>query len=348
MTNVARRLTILACVVLALVAAGVSVFWLYGAGRLKSTVAILDSNWRAQGGVVSYQNFELSGFPLWFRVRVERPIVARPQSPSPWRWEGPTVRLRMSPFAPRGRARFPGEHKLDITMLGLPVALLVAAKDAEARYRDSRGETLYGVLGEELSVRVNDRPPLTVHGLDFEIVHFRDVIDHLKTSAHFAFELDDVMLPQGSLPEQFRSQKIDLARFKGDVMGPFEPSFKRAAATAWRDTGGTVEVSELELRWGPLNIVAVGTVALDENLQPLAALTATITGFNETIDALTTAGTIQQTEADSAKALLNLLAKPPRLLGGPPEIAVPITIQNQRLSLGPVALMTLPLVEWPD
>lgn len=348
MANVARRLTILACVILALVAGGVSMFWLYGAERLKATVAIWEAQWRAQGGEVSYQNFQLSGFPLWFRVQVDRPVLGRPQSPSPWHWEGPSVRLRMSPFAPRGRARFPGEHKLDITIVGVPVALLVAAKDAEARYRSSRGETLYAVHGEALSVRVNNEPPLTVHALDFEVVHLRDVVDHLKASARFAFELDDVMLPQGSLPEQFRSRKIDLARLKGEIMGPFERSFTRASATAWRDTGGTVEITALELRWGPLNVVAVGTVALDENLQPLAALTATITGFNETIDALRAAGTIQQNEADSAKALLTLLAKPPRLLGGPPEIAVPITIQNQRLSLGPVALMMLPPIAWPD
>jgi hypothetical protein len=348
MANVARRLTILACVVLALVAIGVSVFWLYGAERLKVTVAAWEANWRAQGGEVSYQNFELSGFPLWFRVQLDRPVLGRPQSPSPWRWEGPTVRMRMSPFAPRGRSRFPGEHKLDITVLGVPVALLIGAKDAEARYRNSRGETLYAVVGEELSVRVNDEAPLTVHALDFQVLHFRDVLDHLKASARFAFELDDVMLPQGSLPDQFRSQKIDLARLKGDVMGPFQPSFTRAAATAWRDTGGTVEITALELRWGPLNVVAVGTVALDENLQPLAALAATVTGFNETIDALTATGAIQKSEADSAKALLNLLAKPPRLLGGPPEIAVPVTVQNQRLSLGPVALMMLPPIQWPD
>lgn len=348
MANVARRLTILACVVLALVAIGVSVFWLYGAERLKTTAAIWDANWRAQGGEISYQNFELSGFPLWFRVRVERPIVARPQSSSPWRWEGPAVRLRMSPFAPRGRARFPGEHKLDITMLDVPVALLIAAKDAEARYRSNRGGTLYAVLGEKMSVRVNEGAPLTIDHLDFEVVQLRDALDHLKPSARFAFELDDVVLPQGSLPEQFRSRKIDLARLKGEVMGPFTPSFTRAAATAWRDLGGTVEIAGLELRWGPLNVVAVGTMALDENLQPLAALTATVTGFNETIDALTAAGTIQRNEADSAKALLNMLAKPPRLLGGPPEIAVPVTIQNQRLSLGPVALMMLPPIEWPD
>ena len=38
--------------------------------------------------------------------------------------------MRMSPFAPRGRALFPGKHKLDITVFGAPVTLMIEAKDA--------------------------------------------------------------------------------------------------------------------------------------------------------------------------------------------------------------------------
>ena len=64
MTNIARRLTILACVVLVLVAAGLSAFWLYGAERLKQTVANIEGNWRAQGGELFYENFRLDGFPM--------------------------------------------------------------------------------------------------------------------------------------------------------------------------------------------------------------------------------------------------------------------------------------------
>lgn len=348
MANVARRLTILACVVLALVAGGVSAFWLYGAERLKETVAILDAHWRAQGGEISYDNFRLNGFPMWFRIQVDNPVVALPHANSPWRWQGPPVRMRMSPFAPRGRTLFPGKHHLDLTVLGRPVSLAINAGDAEGRYRGRASESSYAVLGETLSVSVNGQPPLTVDHLDFAVTRLHGVTDHLKPSARFAFEIDNVLLPPGSLPEQFRSRPIDLALLRGKVLGPFTPDFNRAAATAWRDLGGTVEIDSLELRWGPLKLVAVGTMALDENLQPLAALTATVTGFNETIDALTATGAIQKKEADAAKALLALLAKPPRLLGGPPEIAVPVTIQNQRLSLGPVALMMLPPIEWPD
>lgn len=348
MVNIARRLTILACVVLVLVAVGLSAFWLYGAERLKQTVANIEGNWHAQGGELSYENFRLDGFPMWFRIRVDKPVVGLPQARSPWHWEGPPVRMRMSPFAPRGRILFPGAHKLVITVFGAPVTLTIDAKSAEGRYRGRTSEARYEVVGDTLNVAINGQPPLNVRALDFEVTQIRGVTGHLKPSARFSFEIDDVTLPAGSLPEQFRSRPIDLALLQGQVLGPFTPDFNRAAATAWRNVGGTVEVESVELRWGPLKLVAVGTMALDENLQPLAALTATITGFNETIDALASTGAIQKNEADSAKTLLGLLAKPPRLLGGPPEITVPVTIQNQRLSMGPVALMTLPSIEWPD
>lgn len=348
MANVARRLFILACVVVTLVAVGVTAFWLYGAGRVETAIAILESDWRSQGGEISHENFRVSGFPLWFRAQVDKPVVGMPQSRAPWRWEGPPVRVRMSPFAPRGRAQFPGRHRLDLTVLGVPVTLAIEGRDAEARYRGRASEALYAVMGEKLGVSVDGQPPLTIDHLDFEVIHLRGATDHLKPSARFAFAIDDIMLPQGSLPEQFRNRPIDLARLRGEVLGPFTPDFNRPAAVAWRDLGGTVEITALELRWGPLKIVALGTLALDGNLQPLAALTATITGFNEAIDALTVAGAIQKNEADGAKSLFKLLAKPPRLLGGPPEIVMPVTIQNQRLSVGPVALMTLPPIQWPD
>lgn len=348
MPNIARRLTILAIVVLTLVALGVSGFWLLGADRLRLTSAAWEDQWRAQGGEISHENFQVRGFPLWFRVLVDRPVVGWPRGSTPWRWQGPPVRVRLSPFAPRARLLFPGEHRLDITVLDTPIILGITAGEAEAGYRSRGSEANYAVDGEKLSVSVNHQPPLTIDHLAIDLAQLRGVTDHLKASARFSVDITDIALPRGSLPAQFRDRPIDLARLRGEVLGPFTPDFNRRAATAWRELGGTVEISTLELRWGPLKIVAVGTVALDESLQPLAALTATITGFNEAIDGLVATGAIAKADADSAKALLNLLAKPPRLLGGPPEITVPVTIQNQRLSMGPVALLTLPAIVWPD
>lgn len=346
MSNVARRLAILTCVVLVLVAIGVSGFWFYGAERLKSGFAAWESNWRARGGELGYESLQLGGFPLRFRAHFERPVMGQAETRTPWHWQGERLRLNMSPFAPRARAFFPGEHKITFTWQGIPVALTAAAKKAEGRYRRRSGETVVALEGSQIRLQVNGQEATTIDRLSIETVGLRST-DHLEPSARFAVAVDELMLPQGRLPEAFRA-RVDLGRLKGQVLGPVGPEVTRAQVTAWRDLGGTVEIERLELRWGPLTVVAVGTLALDEDLQPLAALTATITGYAETVDALRTAGALQPKEAEAAKSLLKLLAKPPRLLGGPPEIAVPLTIQNQRLSLGPVALLTLPRLDWPD
>ncbi|MEE9194263.1 MAG: DUF2125 domain-containing protein, partial [Alphaproteobacteria bacterium] len=97
----------------------------------------------------------------------------------------------------------------------------------------------------------------------------------------------------------------------------------------------------LKVHWGPLNFSATGTLALDQDLQPLLAMTATITGFNETIDALAAARAIKARDATVAKMLLSLLAKRPGG-GGPAELKIPLTVQDGKLFVGPVALMKVP------
>lgn len=347
MPNIARRLAILALFVLLLMALGLCGFWLLGAERLRGSLTAWEQDWRARGGEISHDDFRITGFPMWFRAEFDHPVVGWAGGQSPWRWRGPPVRMRASPFAPRAQAQFPGRHQLFLTVLGAPLDLNIEARTAVARFRQGGGETRYGLHGTGLDLLMNGETRLSVAQLDGEILQLRGATDHLKPSWRVSVELDDVMPPAELLPEHFRA-KVDVASLQADVMGPFRPAFNRAAASAWRDLGGTVEITSLELRWGALTINAVGTMALDDELQPLAALTATVTGFNQTIDALRSTGAIQQREADAAKALLNLLAKSPRLLGGQPELSVPITIQNQRLSLGPIALFTVPRIDWPN
>ena len=42
-------------------------------------------------------------------------------------------------------------------------------------------------------------------------------------------------------------------------------------AAAWRDGGGSLEVRHLALVWGPLDLTASATLALDDQLQPMGA-----------------------------------------------------------------------------
>ncbi len=120
-----------------------------------------------------------------------------------------------------------------------------------------------------------------------------------------------------------------------------------ARATGWRDGGGTLEVQHATLQWGPLDLTGSATLALDDHLQPMGAATAKIRGYVATLDALANAHVIPPQAAMAAKAVLGLMAHSPPG-GGPPEVEVPLTLQNRALSVGRIPLAHLPEFSWPD
>ena len=120
-----------------------------------------------------------------------------------------------------------------------------------------------------------------------------------------------------------------------------------ARATGWRDGGGTFEVQHAALQWGPLDLTGSATLALDDHLQPMGAATAKVRGYVATLDALAGARLIPPQAAMAAKAVLGLMAHTPQD-GGPPEVEVPLTLQNRQLSVGRIPLAHLPEFSWPD
>jgi hypothetical protein len=346
MTNITRRLMIATLLVFILAGLGLSAFWVFGAEKMRGHIGQWAADWRSNGNAVSYKPFAVTGFPLYFRARLDEFAIAGGGAASPWRWQAQALGLRASPFAPtRARADFSGEHKVAAELFGVPVVFTAATLDGVARAQ-RRGDHYMGGLELHSSSLVIDGVSgvFTLKEALIDAFHSRRVAG-LTPSAGLSVALDDLTLPAGFLPGRL-GPRIDMLKLEAEVMGAIGPEINTAVVTAWRDAGGTVEVEEFALRWGPLRVKAAGTMALDGNLQPLAAFTATVSGFGETIDLLVAQGALDAGDANAAKTLLSLLAKTP-LTGGAPEIAVPLTIQNQRLSVGPVALFTLRPIVWP-
>ncbi len=158
----------------------------------------------------------------------------------------------------------------------------------------------------------------------------------------------DLMLGDLVLPDGVRAplgQTIEKLELSATVKGPHGPDRDRDAMAAWRDGGGVVELPRLALDWAALSLSADGTLALDRNLQPEAALSARFTGFKETVDALVSLGKIRPRNGMTAKIVLGLLEKRPAG-GGPPQITAPLTIQAGKLYIGPVQLLSLPKIDW--
>ena len=137
---------------------------------------------------------------------------------------------------------------------------------------------------------------------------------------------------------------IDSVTLSGALKGALPAGKLRDALAAWRDDGGTVELEQGTLRWNSLAASANGTLALDQTLQPMGALTATIENQNAVIDAAVAGGTMRAQDANLAKVLLGLMAKPGA--DGKQQLTLPVTLQNRRLYLGPAQIAVLPVVTW--
>jgi len=131
--------------------------------------------------------------------------------------------------------------------------------------------------------------------------------------------------------------------FVGTV--PLGAASAEAAAKAWRDSGGAVDVRRIALGWGPLGVSGSAKIRLDAALQPDATATLRLVGMEETLSALATAHVIAPRAAQTAKAVAGLMAHAPDG-GGAPGVEVPLTLRDGTLSLGMIPLATVPKLDW--
>ena len=137
---------------------------------------------------------------------------------------------------------------------------------------------------------------------------------------------------------------IDELDFGATVKGVFPSGKLNDAAAAWRDAGGTVEIDRLRLNWGALGATATGTIALDQELQPVGAFSGAVQGYDQILTALVQNGQMRATDAGLARIALTMLAKTGP--DGKPEIKTAFTIQNGQMFLGPAKLGKAPRLTW--
>ena len=124
---------------------------------------------------------------------------------------------------------------------------------------------------------------------------------------------------------------------------PAETGESRAAA--WRDGGGTLTIDDARLRWGPLAVVAQGTLGLDGTLQPSGAGSADITGSAAALDAASHAGVIPPGLALTAQAILAVMAHVPGA-DGTDAVRLPFRLHDTTVSVGEIPLFRIHPIAW--
>ncbi len=119
-----------------------------------------------------------------------------------------------------------------------------------------------------------------------------------------------------------------------------------ATLSAWRDSGGAIDMQRLAVGYGPLGVAGQAHLALNAALQPEGTATLRVLGYAETLDALVAAHVVTAHAARAAEAVLALLARAPAE-GGAPEVSLDVTLRDRVLTIAGFPVTKLPNLTWP-
>jgi Uncharacterized protein conserved in bacteria (DUF2125) len=263
-------------------------------------------------------------------VEVRVPLMQA--STQPWNFQAWTIDVPSGLTATAGPADAPRAQLSAQSLAGdvvldderdIAVMLVLNRPVFDANGADAKGRV--AAREAAISVAVPREPPRT----------------HAEPALSLAVEAYDLQLPQ--IPAPFRGT-VDEVAFDVTVLGPVPDLPPRQAAEAWRDAGGTIEVEKIAARSGDLAVNASGTFALDREMQPEAAVSGSVQGYDRLIAELTAAGILPSGSSTLARLGLSLLAKPGA--EGQPQIKTSFTVQNGEMSLGPLKLGHAPRIDW--
>jgi hypothetical protein len=324
---------LLALLIVALLA--LTILWLVVRDEFKTIIAAWRSDMEARGFAIAAGPPTYGGWPLKLEARFEAPVIT---APGGQRWEGPPEVVGyawlwgLETIVIEG----PGRHRLEVE--GGPLALDLPEGRVTLGF-GSRGldrvavETNTPVVTNEVSGR-----SLTLDRLALDVAPLAPKDDG-NSDVGFAFELAGFALP----PEMAGTTalvgpEIRLLQLEGRLQGLLQPAQSWADfAAAWRDSGGILDLSAIELDWGELWVKGAGTLTLDQSFRPLGAFSFETLGLPALIARATEAGLLEQNAGQTLERALAALASGTDERGRQ-RVLLPVTLQDGSLYVGQIEL----------
>jgi hypothetical protein len=314
-----------------------TVAWMFVAQRVVRDV----DSWRAEqaraGVTLEWDSFDVKGWPFGWRATVERPRAAG-AGPTRWAWSGERLVASLTPWTlSEIRVRLPGAQRASFGAgdLAATIELRAARPDARLVFDASGKIARLDLDFEALEAILDGGKTMRARKLAASLaIPAAEILD-ARLSAH------GVRLAEAVPSLAAFGTDIARAEIVAQLRGPRASGASFAdAVRAWRDAGGTLEVTALALDWGSLRLAGEGTLALDDRDRPLGAGTLRVAGWSEAIDAFQAARAIEPMPAAVLKAALAFLG---RVSGGEPgSVRVPVAAQDGRLSVHRIPVAPLP------
>lgn len=306
--------------------------WFYFSNVLTNEMHRNIENLKAEGYEITYKDMNISGFPTHYVVKV-KDIDVNHEGLLRLNMDGDLV-LESSILAPRQVRSttspymkvvlFPGKAS-QITLNGNGLKFYLYAKDNprfEISYDDVSLLSSQGVVARSKAM------DLSFLRSDATTIESKCMIKNLE------FPL---------VKEVLLNKPISSFEYKAALSGNVKGNNLAQALDNWQKNAGALDIEYLKLDWGKLKIAVEGTVTLDQNLQPEAAFSADISGLDDLLEALIKVKAITFEMASIAKLGIGFLTGQAKTGDGH---RIAITIQNEKLSIGPVSMMQMPKIHW--
>jgi hypothetical protein len=327
--------------------AGWSIYWFIVARNLRDGVARWQASLPAQGWRLDTHDMAFGGWPLRSALTARDVSLSRASAMSPGATPGgigvasATVIVSIDLFQPN-RLRIDFPDALHVSFHKQP-GITVSGKELAAELPLRAVSPVVHVGGADVRLGLAPGDGIIAGSLmsDTEVT---------QGLARFGITAANVTLPGGvtwALGSHVRSFAVSgtvngLAALAGTPM---------AAAAAWRDGGGAVDVSQYKLGWDTLDLTGAGTLRLDDKLQPVGNGTAHVVGYAQTLDRLAATGMLSNSAALAAKAMLTVLSDgkiqtDKKQSGEDGGVDIPISLRNRILSAHQIPLVQTPEVDW--
>lgn len=333
-----RNLLLTAIVLLVVAAVAYTAWWYWLASEVRMHVDDWVDAMQQDGRSAAYGDLTIAGYPGALAIRLERINTA--DTPGGWGARIPALTAIMQPWdITRIDGAVVGPVVLDLTRGAAPGRYTIAADTNIVRFdREGGGRVRIDVAGLE-AIRDGVAHPLAAENVTATLIR-----GSLPVYGRGTLEARNVNLP----PEMYSAfgGHIAYAKVTAEATGArLPPGIDAESLRNWAADGGAVDIKALEISHGVLGLNGEGTMALDGDLQPIGAFTANISGFNDAVDALVKAGAARPQDGALAKVVLGVLAKSPPG-GGPKVVSLPLSLQDRRLSVGPIPLITMKRILW--
>ncbi len=315
--------------------------------RMQAEFALWRHSAESQGWRVSSAGISGGGFPFGATLKISELTLSGGQAlvPGGVDWHAQRVVLSLPLLHPWRLQVAPQGQQVVRAAAGQAVVLNADTLFAQVPLGGGRPDHIrIEAAGLTAGMRGSGNPQdVRIDGLDLQLLGARG--GAARTSLQLQVQAHGIGLPdKGRWP-----LGATVSRLAADI-GLASPALSGRSpleqARAWRDWGGAVDITRLAVKWGPLDMSASATLGLDDKLQPAGHGRADVRGWEATIDALANGGTIPDGVAQTAKAVLGLMAPAPGADGGAAPLSVPLTLKDSTVSIGTIPLLRVRPVAW--